>query len=373
MRWTKKIEHTCRNTPSFAMKHAKTTRQIGWPSSPESTFFTQMCANFQFFLCDRHDSYVVFMRAVMSIISRVHVAAQEFRSAQERIGHHPERPLPGSIVFNPPWEPATRDYKHFAFKCSQSMLSQHIAKQPFIIASFTKLLTCSTFCMASQSSGITWLEPFFLSVAAAENPWALLHSTTAQAQPTIARQLREFATAATATLKFMLSDADQRQFLASNKQPNRLAAFGYQNRPMHTSTHIAISKATQAALHEAMLSFRQPLSPDQRVALANGSVSIKTTKYAGHHTFKGGRTIIRFAESFRRELGTVQAIFAQVPDQPCSFCCPNNHLRSSDSQFDCFNIAKSMVHALQRLPRLIFMDVPMRFSMALMFHTFCMP
>ena len=111
---------------------------------------------------------------------------------------------------------------------------------------------------------------------------------------------------------------------------------------MHTSTHIAMSKATQAALDEVMLSFRQPLSPDQRVALANGSLSIKTTKYAGHHTFKGGRTIIRLAESFRRELGTVQAIFAQVPDQPCSFCCPNNHPRSSDSQFDCFNIAKSI-------------------------------
>ena len=101
------------------------------------------------------------------------MAAQELRSAQERIGYHPERPLPGSIVFDPPWEPTSRDYKHFALKCSRSMLSQHIAKQPLIIASFTKLLTCSTFCMASQSSGITWLELFFLSVAAAESPWGV--------------------------------------------------------------------------------------------------------------------------------------------------------------------------------------------------------
>ena len=202
-------------------------------------------------------------------------------------------------------------------------------------------MTCN-FSLESIDGG-TSITTHFLAVAAAENPWALLHSTTAQAQPTIARQLREFATAATATLKFMLSDADQKHFLASNKQPNRLAAYGYQNRPMHTSTHIAMSKATQAALHEVMLSFRQPLSPDQRVALANGSLSIKTTKYAGHHTFKGGRTIIRLAESFRCDLCTVQAIFAQAPDQPCSFNCPNNHSRSSDSQFDCFNIAKSIL------------------------------
>ena len=181
----------------------------------------------------------------MSIISRVHVAAQELRSAQERVGHHPERPLPGSIGFDPPWEPASRDYKHLTLKCSQSMLSQHIAKQPLIITAFAKLLTCSTFCIASHCSGITWLELFFLTIAAADNPWALLHSNTANAQPTIARQLREFATAATTTLKFMLSDADQRQFLASTKPPNRMAAFGYQNRPVHTSTPIAINRSTQ--------------------------------------------------------------------------------------------------------------------------------
>ena len=222
------------------------------------------------------------------------------------------------------------------------MLSQHLSTQPLIISAFAKLLTSSGFCMATQSSGITWLELFFLSVAASSNPWALLHSSSASTQPTIARQLREFAAAATVTLRFMLTDGDQKHFLASQKQPNRLAAFGYQNRTLHTSTFIQLRKSTQSALHEVMLSFRQPLSQDQRSALADGTLNIKTAKFAGHHVFKGGRTIIKLSEQLRHDLVSVQTEFAQAPDQPCSFFCPNGHFRSSDAQLDCFNVTKSI-------------------------------
>ena len=114
---------------------------------------------------------------------------------------------------------------------------------------------------------MTWLELMYFSIAMAENPLTLLQSSTAQAQVNIARQLREFAAAATTTLKFALADKDQLLFLGSPKPPNRLAAYGYHNRITHTSVHIAMSRKLQSALHCVMLSFRQALTPEQRTAL----------------------------------------------------------------------------------------------------------
>ena len=55
-------------------------------------------------LCARHDAYVKIVHAIMLVISRVHIVAQELRTAHAQVGNHPERPLPGSIVFSPPWE-----------------------------------------------------------------------------------------------------------------------------------------------------------------------------------------------------------------------------------------------------------------------------
>ena len=150
-------------------------------------------------LCKRHDGYVLLVRAIMAIIRRVHIVAQELRTAQSRIEQHPDRPLPGSVGFVPPWEDDTFTYTPLSLKCSQSMLSHHVTLQPMIIASFVNFLTCSRFAMTTHVSGITWLELFFLSVAMSSNPWALLHASSAHAQPTIAKQLREFATAATTT------------------------------------------------------------------------------------------------------------------------------------------------------------------------------
>ena len=91
-----------------------------------------------------------------------------------------------------------------------------------------------------------------------------------------------------------------------------------------------------------MLSFRQALSPDQHEALANGSLQIKTQKYAGHHAYKGGKDIVSLSEALKIDLCSVQSTYAQVPDQPCSFLCPRGHPRSSDSQFDSYNVSKSI-------------------------------
>ena len=185
----------------------------------------------------------------------------------------------------------------------------------------------------------------------ADKPCALLHSSTAQAQRTIARQMRELATVATTTLKFALGNIEQQQFVGSSKLPNRLAAYGYQNRITHTRTHIALSKQAQSQLHLVMLSFKQALSADQRSALDDGTLQIKTQNYAGHHLYKGGRAIVSLSDVLKAELSDVQSTFAQVPDQPCCFVCPTGHPRPSNSQFDVHNVAKSIwCSACKRLP-----------------------
>ena len=51
---------------------------------------------------------------------------------------------------------------------------------------------------------------------------------------------------------------------------------------------------------------------------------------------------MKLAEQLRLAIGSVQSTFAQVPDQPCSLFCPKGHSKPSASQFDCFNISKSV-------------------------------
>ena len=202
------------------------------------------------------------------------------------------------------------------------MLSHHITTQPKIVASFVRLLTYGLFARTTQTSGLTWLELMFISIAMTEHPLSLLQSSSAQAQVSLARQLREFTTAATVTLKFMLTDTDQLLFLGSQKQPNRPAHFGYQNRVTHTSVHIAMSRKLQSALHYVMLSFKRELTPEQRTALTNETLAIKTQKISGHHVYRGGNAIVKLAECLRNEFRLVQSTFAQAPDQPCLFLLP---------------------------------------------------
>ena len=91
-----------------------------------------------------------------------------------------------------------------------------------------------------------------------------------------------------------------------------------------------------------MLSFKQALSPSQKVALQNGNLTIKTQKFAGYQTYKGGSVIMKLSECIKQELRIVQSEFAHEPDQPCFFRCPSMHTKSADDQFDCFSCTKSV-------------------------------
>ena len=66
-----------------------------------------------------------------------------------------------------------------------------------------------------------------MTIAMADNPMSYLQSTTANSHKMLARQLREFATVATAVLKFALPEDTQKYFMASTNPPNRVAPYGY--------------------------------------------------------------------------------------------------------------------------------------------------
>ena len=114
-------------------------------------FFHPSMRKLSSLLIARHDNCVQFVHAIMLIISRVHIVSQELRRAQALVGTHPERPLPRFMVFNPILEIDSLQHAPVTFTCSQSMLSQHLSRQPAIVSSFAKLIMCGT------SSSLAWV------------------------------------------------------------------------------------------------------------------------------------------------------------------------------------------------------------------------
>ena len=233
--------------PELRVEARHNDRADGIADRAREHFFHPNMRKLSTLLCKRHDEYVQFVRAIMNITTRVHKIAQELRSAHAAVGVNPERPLGDFITFVPPWEDEFMEFHPLKLKCTSCMLSHHLTLQPQIIMGFAKLLTHGLFALTTHTSGMTWLELMFISIAMTDHPMTLLQSSTAQAQVNLARQLREFAAAATTTLKFALADTDQLLFLGSQKPPNRLAAFGYHNRITHASVHIAMSRRLQSA------------------------------------------------------------------------------------------------------------------------------
>ena len=148
-----------------------------------------------------------------------------------------------------------------------------------------------------------------------DNPMIYLRSTTANSHMTLARQLREFATVATAVLKFALPGDTQKYFMASTKPPNRVAPYGYYNRTAHTSAHIFLTRAVQTKLHLVMLALKAHLTREQHVAFTAGHLQVKTQKFAGHHLYHGGPAIIHLASQMRSELSACKSSYAQEPLQ----------------------------------------------------------
>ena len=170
----------------------------------------------------------------------------------------------------------------------------------------------------------------------------LLRSSTAQAQKPIVRQLREFATVASEVIRFALPVEQQNLFKANTKQPNRIAPFGYYNRITHTSAMLFLGKEAQTKLHLVLLALKSPLSRDQHEAFTAERLVVKPQKFVGHHIYHGGAAITHLATKMRSELRTEQCMLAQVPDQPCSYFCPQGHPRVSNNHVCAFDVTKSI-------------------------------
>ena len=129
-----------------------------------------------------------------------------------------------------------------------------------------------------------------MTIAMADSPMTYLRSATADSHKSLARQLHEFATVATAALKFALPEDTQKYFMANTKPPNRLAPCGYYNRITHTSAQIFLSKATQSKLQLVLLALKAPLTRDQHVDFTAGHLQGKAQKFAGNHLYHGATT-----------------------------------------------------------------------------------
>ena len=295
-------------------------------------------------LGDRHHRYVLFMRALLSIIGRVHLESQRVRASPAFQLAHPENGMPKYITFEPIWNIADLRYQPLLLKCSASMLSHHMLKHSSMMMGFTRLILRGCFAKSPTSSGYTWLEIMLLSIALSDSPLSHVRSHDAQSQKVLTHQLREFATAATTILKFMLKVAPQTMFLASTQLPNRMRSYGYHNRLTHTCAHIALTTDTQQALHVLMLSLKAPLSKDQLAAYANNNLQLKTAKFSGHHLVRGTAALMNLSALVKQELNVQVASFVEIPPQSTdtNFFCPRGHARCAYSQFDPHHVQKSV-------------------------------
>ena len=189
------------------------------------------------------------------------------------------------------------------------MLSHHFQQHTGVIVGFTRLLTRGKFAISPKTSGYTWLELFLCSVALSDSPLSHIQCTTARSQKALVHQIREFATAASTVLKFILKVAPQSMFLASTKLPDRLRSFGYHNRVTHTCAHVSLSQHTQQALHVLMLSLKQPLTKDQVEAHEQDRPQIRTSKFSGHHQIRGTAAMLRLSDCLKGELSVQVASF----------------------------------------------------------------
>ena len=141
----------------------------------------------------------------------------------------------------------------------------------------------------------------------------------------------------------MLKIEPQKLFLASTKLPNRMRTYGYHNRVTHTCAHLHLSTAAEKALHQLMLSLRQPLSKDQVDSYAEGNLRIKTMKFSGHRQLKGTSALIEVSECIKHKCAVQQATFVEITAHPgaVDFLCPKGHARSAYDQFDPHNVRKS--------------------------------
>eukprot|EP00973_Karenia_brevis_P048546 6738670-Karenia_brevis.AAC.1 len=82
------------------------------------------------------------------------------------------------------------------FKATHSMCDQYLeAAHPCLVGLYSLLIHCRV-SSSGVEVGLTWLELFLISIAAASLTRVVVHGTSAQSNKSFANQLREFVSAA---------------------------------------------------------------------------------------------------------------------------------------------------------------------------------
>eukprot|EP00973_Karenia_brevis_P076623 10643628-Karenia_brevis.AAC.1 len=163
----------------------------------------------------------------------------------------------------------------------------------------------------TNSSGLTWIEVFLLSLACTTHPTPIIQSRDARSAGSIFHLTREFASQVAAFIKFAIPSTHHGPFMTSQLPPNRLEHYGIVNRLAHTCLHLELHESVQHALNLAMLNLHANLKPTQEQALFNGSLQIRAHKFRGHTTFRCLHQVLQLASDIQAHHGQRLVAFAQ--------------------------------------------------------------
>eukprot|EP00973_Karenia_brevis_P081157 11253556-Karenia_brevis.AAC.1 len=109
---------------------------------------------------------------------------------------HPENLVHAHIHHTCPPHSGNRQFIRMRFKATARMCTYYLTNASLVLQGFFQLLSCFRISSSGDTSGITWIEIFCLSIACSPNPLALYEHRSAQTQKTIVNHLREFVTSA---------------------------------------------------------------------------------------------------------------------------------------------------------------------------------
>eukprot|EP00973_Karenia_brevis_P046202 6404471-Karenia_brevis.AAC.1 len=130
--------------------------------------------------------------------------------------------VPPCVLHTTPPHVGNKPFITLRYKATKRMTTQFLHHLPHAITGLFRLLSCFRIASSGDTSGISWMELYFLAVALSPTPMLDFRTDRAQSRRTIAQLLREFMTASMKFVRFLLPRHYQALFLASFAPPNRL-------------------------------------------------------------------------------------------------------------------------------------------------------
>eukprot|EP00973_Karenia_brevis_P088391 12256584-Karenia_brevis.AAC.1 len=121
---------------------------------------------------------------------------------------------------------------------------------------------------------------------------------------------------------------------------NRMSAFGYTDRLQHTAVVPLLSSTSQQMLNLACLTLHGNLTHQQRAALADDALWIRTQRFTGHGNLRCSDALRRLSATFSST--NVVAIFPSCRIYDAPLTCPEGHVRCDVSKFDPTQVHKAI-------------------------------